>query len=100
MELARRAINLGKDDPDTLCWSSIALAVIGREYAVAEVAANRALALNPSAATGRETKGWIACYQDQNDAAIAPFKRALQLSPLIPSGVFLNQGSHCEPPSR
>jgi adenylate cyclase len=94
MGLAKLAIGLGKDDPDTLCWSSIALLAFGREreHAVVKAAVDHALALNPSAALGWETKGWLACCQDRNDDAIKAFGHALQLSPLDPLRGFSKSG--------
>jgi TolB-like protein/class 3 adenylate cyclase len=84
LELARLAIDLGKEDPDTLCWSAFVLSSFGHEYSAAEAAVDRALTLNPSSAVGWEAKGWIACYQNRNDEAIDAFKRALRLNPLDP----------------
>jgi adenylate cyclase len=92
MELAKLAMNLGKDDPDTLCWASIALSTFGREHAIAEAQIDHALALNPSSAIGWETKGWVNCYRDRNDVALAAFNRALELSPLDPLRGFFNSG--------
>jgi adenylate cyclase len=92
IELARLAIDHGKNDPDTLCWSSFTLAIFGREYAIAGAMADRAVALNPSCAIGWEAKGWIACYQNLNDVAIDAFKHALRLSPLDPLRGYFKSG--------
>jgi adenylate cyclase len=92
MELAKLAIDLGKEDPETLCWSSLALSIFGREHAVAEAAVDRALALNPSSATGWMAKGFVACFQDRNDMAIDAFNRALRLSPLDPLKAYFKSG--------
>jgi len=92
LDLARLAIDLGKEDPDTLSWASVALSLFGREHVVAEAAVDRALALNPSSAIGWNAKGWIAGYQARNDVAIDAFKRALRLSPLDPLRVYFKSG--------
>ncbi len=92
IELARLAIDLGKEDPDTLSWSSLTLSSFGREHAVAEAVADRALVLNPSSATGWYAKGYAACFQEQNEVAIAAFKRGLRLSPLDPLRGYFEAG--------
>ena len=61
IDLARLAIDLGNEDPDTLGWSSLTLSNFAREHAVAEAVADRALVLNPSSATGWYAKGFAAC---------------------------------------
>ncbi len=92
IELARLAIDLGKEDPDTLGWSSLTLSIFGREHAVAEAVADRALVLNPSSATGWYAKGCAACFQEQNEVAIGAFKRGLRLSPLDPLRGYFGSG--------
>jgi adenylate cyclase len=91
--LARLAVDLGKEDPDALSWSSLALSIFSGEHAVAEAAVDRALALNRSSATGWNAKGWIACHQNRNDVAINAFKRALRLSPRDPLRVYFKAGT-------
>jgi adenylate cyclase len=92
LELARRAVDLGKDDPDTLCWSSFTLSLFAGEHALAEAVADRALVLNPSSATGWYAKANAACLRDQNDVAIGAFMRALRLSPLDPLRGYVKAG--------
>jgi adenylate cyclase len=92
IELARLAIDLAKQDTETLCWSSLTLSVFGGEHAVAEAIADRALVLNPSSATGWYVKGCAACSQEKNVAAIGAFKRALRLSPLDPLRGYFEAG--------
>ena len=92
IELARMAIDLGKEDPDTLCWSSLALSIFGREHAIAEAIVDRALVLNPSSANGWNAKGWIASYRNRNDVAIGAFRRAIRLSPRDPLKGYFKAG--------
>jgi adenylate cyclase len=92
IELAKLAIDLGKEDPETLCWSALALSIFGREHTTAESVVERALTLNPSSAVGWSAKGWIACYQNRNDVAIDAFKHALRLSPLDPLRGYFKAG--------
>jgi TolB-like protein/class 3 adenylate cyclase len=92
IDLARLAIDLGNEDPDTLGWSSLTLSNFAREHAVAEAVADRALVLNPSSATGWYAKGFAACLQERNEVAVAAFKRGLRLSPLDPLRGYFEAG--------
>ncbi len=84
VRLARRAAEVGKDDPDTLWMAAFALSVFAGEHAVAASAIERALTLNPNSAQAWNAKGWVSCFQTQPGPAIEAFQRAMRLSPLDP----------------
>jgi adenylate cyclase len=82
--LAAQAIEIGKDDPDTLWMGAHALSFLAREHGMAASAVGRALALNPNSAHAWMTSGRVACFRNRPDAAIEAFHRAMRLSPLDP----------------
>ena len=83
LKLADRAASRSADDP-------LILAVLGtvhtfaRNYGVARVMLERAVALDPNAAWALSRLGWLDVYADRPDEAKAYFEKALRLSPLDP----------------
>jgi adenylate cyclase len=83
LKLADRAANQSADDP-------LILAVLGtvhtfaRNYGVARVMLERAVALDPNAAWALSRLGWLDVYADRPDEAKVHFEKALRLSPLDP----------------
>ena len=83
LKLADRAASRSADDP-------LILAVLGtvhtfaRNYGVARVMLERAVALDPNAAWALSRLGWLDVYADRPDEATAYFEKALRLSPLDP----------------
>lgn len=81
--LAERAADLSGDDP-------LILAVLGtvhtfvRNYGIARIRLERALALDPNCAWAWSRLGWLDNYSDQPTNAIEKFERALRLSPIDP----------------
>jgi adenylate cyclase len=81
--LADRAASQSSDDP-------LILAVLGavhtfaRNYGVARVMLERALALDPNAAWALSRLGWLNVYSDRPDEAKVHFEKAIRLSPLDP----------------
>jgi adenylate cyclase len=80
--LARQALEVGKDDPDTLWMAGHTLLVFAGERAVAAVAIDRALLLNPNSAHAWMARGYASMNLDQAGAAIEALERAMRLSPL------------------
>jgi TolB-like protein/class 3 adenylate cyclase len=80
--LARRAIELDKDDPSVLAWAGNALAFVVGEVEEGAALVSRAIKLDPNMAAARHWSGWIHLYFGQLDAAIKQFEFALRLSPL------------------
>jgi len=83
LKLADRAASQSTDDP-------LILAVLGtvhtfaRNYGVARVMLERAVALDPNAAWALSRLGWLDVYADRPDEAKIHFEKALRLSPLDP----------------
>ena len=83
LKLADRAANHSADDP-------LILAVLGtvhtfaRNYGVARVMLERAIALDPNSAWALSRLGWLDVYADRADDAKVHFEKALRLSPLDP----------------
>src|SRR5439155_3981722 len=84
IRLARRALDAGRDDPDTLWQAAYALFRLAGETALALAALDRAIALNPNAAMAWVAKGFIHAYRNQPEPAIEALERGLRLSPLDP----------------
>jgi adenylate cyclase len=83
LKLADRAASQSSDDP-------LILAVLGtahtfaRNYGVARVMLERAVAIDPNAAWAWSRLGWLDVYADRPEEAKANFEKALRLSPLDP----------------
>lgn len=83
LRLADRAANQSADDP-------LILAVLGtvhtfaRNYGVARVMLERAVALDPNSAWAESRLGWLDVYADRPEEAKAHFEKAMRLSPLDP----------------
>jgi adenylate cyclase len=83
LKLADRAASRSTDDP-------LILAVLGtvhtfaRNYGVARVMLERAVAIDPNAAWALSRLGWLDVYADRPDEAKVHFDKAMRLSPLDP----------------
>jgi adenylate cyclase len=84
--LARRAIEAGKDDPDTLWMSGLTIAIFAGDHSAAASAIERSLALNPNSAHAWMASGYVSCYRNLPGPAVEAFNRAIRLSPLDPLG--------------
>jgi TolB-like protein/Tfp pilus assembly protein PilF len=80
--LARRAIQLGKDDAVALATGGYVLAFVVHELEAGAAAIERALMLNPNFAAAWLFLGWTKVWQGQPDMAIERIERAMRLSPL------------------
>ncbi len=83
--LARRAIELGKDDALALCCAGYALAYVVRELEDGAAFIDQALALNPNLARAWNLSGWVRVWLGQPEIAIEHLARAMRLSPLDPT---------------
>ena len=83
LRLADKAACYSPDEP-------LILAVLGtvhtlvRQFGVARVMLERAVALDPNAAWAHSRLGWLDVYSDRPDPARKSFEKALRLSPLDP----------------
>jgi adenylate cyclase len=83
-KMAREAIVLSHDDPNTLGYASHALALLSREYEVPIACMDRALQLNPNSANILMRSGHLRTWVSDADLAIEHFKRSIRLSPVDP----------------
>jgi TolB-like protein len=91
--LARRAVELGKDDAIVLTPSGWALAFVVRDLEVGAALIDRALVLNSNLAEAWFYGGWIKNYLGEPETAIERFARAMRLSPLDPRAMSIRSGT-------
>jgi tetratricopeptide (TPR) repeat protein len=91
--LARRAVELGKDDAIALADSGWALAFVVRDLSVGAALIDRALVLNSNLAEAWHCGGWAKIFLGEPETAIERFARALRLSPLDPRGIVMRAGT-------
>jgi tetratricopeptide (TPR) repeat protein len=80
--LARKAVELGKDDAVVLTWAGHALAAVVHEFDAGQLFIDRALALNPNWARAWSSSGWLRMWTGEPDTAIQHFAQFKRLSPL------------------
>jgi adenylate cyclase len=88
IRLARQALDAARDDPDTMSQATWALFYLAGEVALTESVLDRALRLNPNAASAWQMRGWIYALRNQPERAIEAIDRALRLSPFDPLGYW------------
>jgi TolB-like protein/class 3 adenylate cyclase len=91
--LARRAVELGKDDAIALAVSGWALAFIVRDLEVGAGLVDRALVLNSNSAEAWSFGGWVKNWLGEPEPAIERFARAMRLSPLDPRVTAMRAGT-------
>ena len=82
--LARRAVELDKDDAVALSCGGFALAYVAGELDAGVAFIDRSLRLNPNLATAWIVSGWVRVWLGEPEAAIEHLARAMRLSPLDP----------------
>ena len=82
--LARRAIEIGKDDAFALANGGWALALVVRDLDTGVAFIDRALVLNPNLAVAWYFSGWTRNWLGEPEVAIEHLARAMRLSPLDP----------------
>jgi TolB-like protein/Tfp pilus assembly protein PilF len=90
--LARRAVDVGKDDAAALSMAGFAIARLGGELDTGAGLIDQALSLNPNLAVGWLSIGWIKVWLGQADAAIDCFAKAMRLSPIDPRTFNMQAG--------
>lgn len=83
--LARRAVELGPDDPIALSASGMALAFVAGDLDAGDVLIDKSLQLNPNLASAWMFSGWVKSWRGEAETAISRTTRALLLSPHDPS---------------
>jgi len=87
--LARRAMVLGKTDPEALALAGSALTLTHPEEAAALL--DQAIALNPNHFSGWNWRGWATLVLGEKDAT-RYFESALRLGPAFPGRYWLHVG--------
>lgn len=91
--LARRAVELGKNDAIALSRGGYALSFLAGEFEGGRVFVDRALQLNPNLATTWVLSGLLRNYLGDTDLAIDHLARAMRLSPLDPNLYHMQAGT-------
>ena len=82
MRLARKAIELGKDDAPALSGGGFGIAFLGAELDAGLALTDRAIALNPNFVGGWHASGWIRSYIGNPETALEHLTHAMRLSPV------------------
>jgi adenylate cyclase len=88
--LAKRALELGKDDPMVLALAGETLGLFVGELDEGAGLLARAISLDPNLAVARIWNGYVQLFLGDGDAAIEQFQIGLRLSPLDPR-IFMAQ---------
>ncbi len=90
--LARRAVELGKEDAVALTRGGHALAHLARDLELSISLVDRALALDPNLAAAWFLGGFLRTERGDPDGAIEYFARAMRFSPLDPEMFRMQAG--------
>ena len=90
--LARRAVELGRDDAIALTRAGSALSHFVDDVDGSIVLLDRALALNPNLTSAWLVGGFLRVWHGEPDAAVEYFARAMRLSPLDPETYRMQAG--------
>jgi tetratricopeptide (TPR) repeat protein len=82
--LARKAVQLGGDDPIALCMGGYALAFVTHELDDAAAFMDRGLLVNPNLASAWMLSAWLRIWRGEPDLALEHAAHAIRLSPLDP----------------
>jgi TolB-like protein/class 3 adenylate cyclase len=90
-DLAKRAVQDGRDDPDTLWMAALVIGFTGDAQTALSVV-ERALSLNPNSAHAWMQRGYIECFLNRPEPAVEALQRAMRLSPLDPLDYYFFGG--------
>ncbi len=91
--VARRAVELGKEEASTLSVGGFALAYIAGEFEAGATYTDQAIMLNPNFATAWHFGGLVKVLLGEPEAAIERLQRAMRLSPLDPIMPIMQQAT-------
>jgi TolB-like protein/Tfp pilus assembly protein PilF len=91
--LARRALQLGKDDATVLSSAGYVLAYVARELDDGAAFLDRALLINPNLAAAWYYSGWVKVWLGEPDRAVEHFAHAMRLNPIDPTMFGMQQGT-------
>ena len=83
-QFARRAVELGGDDPLALCTAGFVIGYIARDFNKAAVLIERGLQLNANMAWGWLYGAWLCVWSGDPEIALERIDRAMRLSPHDP----------------
>jgi adenylate cyclase len=92
LELGRKAVATGTDDPEVLSYVCTALIWVGGDAKTADALAERALALNPGASLPWFASAWIKAFDGRHDLAMEHWRRHMALDPRSPLYAFVAGG--------
>ena len=92
LELASRAVELGKDDSNVLWMAAYAVWRLANDARRARELAYRSLRLNPNSAIALAITAWMEAQTGNPAKAIEIYQRAERLSPLDPRGWLIATG--------
>jgi TolB-like protein/Tfp pilus assembly protein PilF len=92
IRLARRAVELGRDDAVALTRSGHALGHLAGDLDGGIALLDRAVMLNPNLAAAWFLGGFLRVWHGESDSAIEHFGRAMRLSPLDPESYRMQAG--------
>jgi TolB-like protein len=92
MQLARRAVELGRDDAVALTRGGHAIAHLAGDLDGGIAFVDRALTLNPNLAAAWFVSGFLKVWHGEPDDAIDRFTRAMRFSPLDPEMYRMQAG--------
>jgi TolB-like protein/tetratricopeptide (TPR) repeat protein len=92
-KLARRAVELGRDDAVALARGGYGLCLLAGEFESGIAFVDRALRLNPNLATTWVLSGLLRNFTGETDLAIEHLARAMRLSPLDPTSYHMQAGT-------
>jgi adenylate cyclase len=84
IRLARRAMEIAKDDALTLTASGLTLAFVGADLDLGVALTDRSLALNENLSLAWINHGWLKVWLGEPSEALESIGRAMRLSPLDP----------------
>jgi TolB-like protein len=90
VDLARRALRAGPEDPNVLALAAFVLGYFGEDIDVSLGSIDRCLTLNPSCARGWHWSGLLRVFAGQPDLALEHFATYLRLSPRDRMATYLN----------
>jgi adenylate cyclase len=90
VDLARRALRSGPEDPNVLALAGFVLGYFGEDINVSLGLIDRCLALNPSCARGWHWSGLLRVFAGQPETALEHFQNYLRLSPRDRMATYLN----------
>lgn len=93
LRLARRAVELDREDSFVLALAGWVFAFVGSDLSAASSLLRRALAIHPNLAQAWVISGWLNVWEGNPDVAIDHFERAIRFSPLDPNIAQIRQGS-------